>query len=789
MILAGLLTGPSLARPAQDIEEFLRRAAAVSTENEAREVYKEGIDLANTAGVDAREVLEGVYEVTKQISNANYRAGVVLRLAPLYVAALEYQPLAKRLDATAPLLTRAGATFPHVEAWRAKVRVLLGDYAGALEAVESADRALDEGVEVRKHKISDRGCRARLAGIAGEAELFQGRLTDSGRRFTTERELVEALVEEAAADPRASSLPSEFSMYIHQVTHAVTVDNYDRAEHWIDRGLGHTELIGAYPRLRPYFLLHRGLCESTRLSYNPGLDLDPVSTFDRVLADASAQLSDKQEADTFRAFELLRRGELEQARDSIRAYRRRQAGAGSAVPTRLDVEVFVLALETLLDVEQGLKASEDLSRLEDAIGELRAQWKPGTGGLTFSRTRAAIGIWMELVMRTEPGVAGRRKVFEAMLEIESGGTLAKELGVGPTTLEDLAAHLPPRGGFLFYFRAARRSHAFLLDEGGLHYAPLATRDQIEKARSSFLPALLRGDAAEEEGARLARELLPGSLLEPIAGLDSLTVAGLDRLGYVPFECLPFGEGSRLGLEVAVGYVPSLVLVPVLPEPEVGDLASRRIVVLGGAPPGEPRGAGKKGRKQVEIPFGSDELEELTESYEEGSVIGLLGEKATPAALTEALADGAHLLHLIAHGVRDNQRDVPAGLQLAADGDDPGRLWAEQLDAIRVPFLVVLSSCGAGRGPVLVGDPASTTLEGALLRQGAGAVLWSRGDVEFHANLALMIEFHQHLAEGATIAEALRRARVALAGDGKGRAPRDWGMLHASGTVHRSLIGP
>ena len=129
------------------------------------------------------------------------------------------------------------------------------------------------------------------------------------------------------------------------------------------------------------------------------------------------------------------------------------------------------------------------------------------------------------------------------------------------------------------------------------------------------------------------------------------------------------------------------------------------------------------------------------------------------AATEALRLGsqADLLAILGHGRYDLLRARPASVELA-----DGFLGCEELERLDLPPVLCLLSCGAARGPRVVGDAGTAHLGGAALVGGAEAVLLADTDVEVEPTLALFEAFLGGLRAGEAPDEALRQARLAIA---------------------------
>jgi len=181
-----------------------------------------------------------------------------------------------------------------------------------------------------------------------------------------------------------------------------------------------------------------------------------------------------------------------------------------------------------------------------------------------------------------------------------------------------------------------------------------------------------------------------------------------------------------------------------------------------------------------LPFSAADREQLTRPYPPGDVRTFIGTEATRARLESEELCRSSVLQLFVHGVADPGRERPAGLVLAPAPGDDGLLWCEDLARLHLPPLVVLSACGAARGPVRRGEDGLTNLGGAALSAGARCVILARGDLEVAATLKMMAVFHVRLRAGDSPAEALRLARKALAADPQWSHPFYHALLQVVG---------
>jgi CHAT domain-containing protein len=92
-------------------------------------------------------------------------------------------------------------------------------------------------------------------------------------------------------------------------------------------------------------------------------------------------------------------------------------------------------------------------------------------------------------------------------------------------------------------------------------------------------------------------------------------------------------------------------------------------------------------------------------------------------------------------------------------------------------LVVLSSCDSSVGNS-IGGVGVRGLTSAFLIAGAGAVVGSLWPVESSATADLMLEFHQYVAGGMPIAEALRQAQLTMMAEQS--HPYYWSAFNVTG---------
>jgi CHAT domain-containing protein len=131
--------------------------------------------------------------------------------------------------------------------------------------------------------------------------------------------------------------------------------------------------------------------------------------------------------------------------------------------------------------------------------------------------------------------------------------------------------------------------------------------------------------------------------------------------------------------------------------------------------------------------------------------------------------GHHPVHLATHVARADTRATVAPVGLVTSGG--GFLSADEIArcAPRLPLLV-LAACGSADGETIDGLGARGLAQAALDGGTRAAVvtLWPIADA---AGRVASVAFHAALLDGASPAEALRRARSAL--ERAGAPPSEW----------------
>jgi hypothetical protein len=401
---------------------------------------------------------------------------------------------------------------------------------------------------------------------------------------------------------------------------------------------------------------------------------------------------------------------------------------------------------------------------------------------------------MRLDLLLEKGRAGVERALSRLLSAGATGTLARKLAAPAASLSEVRAGLIGTAkdrAILVYFPAPDRTHLFVVDHDSTEHFPLAAADYIEAARYEAERTLRRpakGSARdrlvrEREAAlaELCRQLLPQEVLVRLKERTRWTIVGEDLLGPVPFEALA-PDGAYLGTTHAIVHLPSLPI-------------GLRLAVRARREVRTSAGAGVAAVVLLSPPLGSDRS--LTDA-QIGEMLGaypsktkeIAGGPAAGLATLRRASPVVRVAQVFAHGHYDESRERPAGMLLAPpEGQESSFVGSEEVELLDAPPLVVLTVCGAARAPKRRGDAGAADLAGAFLSAGdrARCVVQSAYDLDVDSARELSIHFHAALVGGDSPAEALRKARAALARDPDFADPFHHALIGVVGLGHEPIF--
>lgn len=360
-----------------------------------------------------------------------------------------------------------------------------------------------------------------------------------------------------------------------------------------------------------------------------------------------------------------------------------------------------------------------------------------------------------------------------------------------------------------YHLGSARSHAWVVDAGGITVHELPPAAEIERLAGSWHTLLSAGRAGRStaERERLEREmeatgaLLAAAIVEPLAarlGGRRLLVVPDGALHYVPFAALPLpGSAEPLLARYEIAYLPSASVLATLRSHGKAQRSGPSIAVF--ADPvfssDDPRLTGRAQRIARNAPVTRDEqrrlpngfLPRLRFSRKEAEAIVSAAKDATFEALDfdaskETLAATPlreyPIIHFATHGALDTEHPELSGLVLSLF-DANGRkrdgflrlheIYNLDLDA----ELVVLSACETALGKEVHGEGLIGITRG-FMYAGAERVVSSIWKIDDRASARLMARFYERLlATGASPSAALRDAQLAMWRETRWRDPHYW----------------
>ncbi|MEL6430871.1 MAG: CHAT domain-containing protein [Planctomycetota bacterium] len=683
----------------------------------------------------------------------------------------------------------------YVEAMRADALRVEGRLNEALDALEAADLALEEGPCAPS-------IAALLLSVAVKAEIDLGRLDRVGEHVDAAIELershpddLDVALCRRLAEVRlahASNRPRQLDARVADLEHALV--RVDRTDARAVRALATAYALRAIGTARA-----AGSPEEMRAA----------------LAGVEASLAERGDTAARRADRLsleLERARLEQALggDARPAVERLLADlarlSSPLARARVAAEVHAFA-RRIEDAPAREHAREHLLEAARASMRVWAEIDSGPGGVGFLQHAGRRFVLAELIESELDGNGGAAGALERLIEFDPCHTTAQRLGhlrasaglrTDAVDLATLAAVvkdadaqllvLAPSGAWtdLFVVNGPEAVRHARFDAGSPEHEALGQGAQGGGALRAYARWLAQAPARRAERrddptgpARALGDALLATLARDGSDERPLWVVGWEPRPFVPLASLPTGTGPPLGLRFPLVHS-----------------ATCSELVWSDEPARQARG-------QTDDPFvlfslaGDAQRGEIKLSNREAADLlraaganaqHIAGRNATPQRFAGALACGADVLALWTHGDFTAGERWPARLLLERAGNGSGSVDAGELaDALegvplqRVPRVVFLATCGADRGHRRAGDPIAGRTTGVLLASGIGSVVAARGELHRNATATLLTEFtRQHRSLGADTARALLEARRAVARDERFDDPHYWGPLSLYG---------
>ena len=513
-----------------------------------------------------------------------------------------------------------------------------------------------------------------------------------------------------------------------------------------------------------------------------------------------------------------REGEAKTLRDIASVYLRGPPGR-----TRIAVAYYDSAAAVLASIAE--RAGGDQNRVsyaEQQVG-LFADWslaslalsaeigpaasaKAGLAAAERGRAQALLNLMQQSASAAKGSVGSSAAITPVGADLaQEGARLAKSVGrTGSTALvyllagDTLLTWLIDSTGDVSVFRAKVTADelagevAALRTGLGADWAAVRSRvamagtGDLDPVQQTVAGRQAAGPRGTQAARRLSEWLIPPTLREKLPVAGELVIIPHGSLNLLPFAALPADvSGEPLGVRYSLRYAPSLATLAELADSggRPAPLPDATTVVVGN--PLMPRVRSTEGK---EIPLGPLLAAEGEARWVAGrfGVTALHGAAATEAEIKRLLPN-ASLVHLATHGYAysTDARVRDSFIALAPSPGEDGLLTVgELLDAVPSlrAELVVLSACQTGLGDLKQAE-GTVGMQRALLAKGARSALVSLWSVSDEATAKLMRSFYTHWQNGASKADALRRAQAEVRGQPGSpyHHPRFWAAFVLVGT--------
>ncbi|MCA8965917.1 MAG: CHAT domain-containing protein [Planctomycetes bacterium] len=391
--------------------------------------------------------------------------------------------------------------------------------------------------------------------------------------------------------------------------------------------------------------------------------------------------------------------------------------------------------------------------------------------------------WLDALV-LEPDAAAEAILWRTE-EFASLGTLSRRLGGKAAAFTDLLDLRPERGGVLSITLGPHTATLVLVDQQtSVHEVELDVtfwRDAV-----SLLRAVDEGPRRGQDvdfvrglATRVAARLLPDAVRARLANWRSLVLIGSEQAAAM-VQAMPW-QDSWLCLRMAITHAPSVSLATALrqrSQARAGADAATDLCVFA-----DPKlGTATCRRWGVEpLRVEPGRLASLSAAFPRERVVSFVGDQATAAAFADPRVKAARLLCILGHGTQDFELERSACLLVAGSDPAAAALDSVAIERFEVPPIVLLGVCEAAAGPERRGDDGAQHLGGAFLSAGANCVVLAPGRLALGATRELLSAGLRHWRGGASMAEAVRLARVEVAASAERAHPYYFAGLRVFGS--------
>ncbi len=475
----------------------------------------------------------------------------------------------------------------------------------------------------------------------------------------------------------------------------------------------------------------------------------------------------------------------------------------SADDSRNRDELVCSAIDTYLTVRSGADRARIEAKLEPLLEDYErlSVWlaarpieEAGSAIGYYDRETAVFGALLEALPALD-GEAGLARAVESIARMQTLSRLNRRIEASSCSIEDVrqAILVDEEHGILMLQHAPVQTggaRILAIDRDGIVAASIGSIDVWRAWTQRLVEPLRSTSPLGAEWSALSKafleELLPGPIRETFDRWTKVTVVGFEGELWFPFECLDL-DGSWLGTVKAVDHLASLPLGvrlkrrdESLPPRDASDL------LLLAAPTHSP--AARAEFPDLEpLRLSDEQIRSMTSGFPQEAAAVLRGDAASLDEL-RVRTEPVSVLQVLAHGVPASDSDPAPGILLAS-GDPASTGVLRTADVPTIPAgIVTLLSCGTGQGAPRVMEGGLNNLAGECLLNGARSVVFSHEPLLAAPTVKLMAVATDELARGTSPAEAMRRARAALADAGI-TDPRLHSTLRVWGVGHRPVVLP
>ena len=366
----------------------------------------------------------------------------------------------------------------------------------------------------------------------------------------------------------------------------------------------------------------------------------------------------------------------------------------------------------------------------------------------------------------------------------------------PVSLARLQKSLRSDESLVEYVTDAKSSYAIEIDSAVVRIHRLPSRNEIDKLTRDYVSAIKEKADSDTAGrAIFDRVVSPALSRHP----KTLIVVPDGSLHLVPFASLRDGNGQDLMKSIAIVSAPSATIFEDLRSTGERSPASKPFLGIAYSPVARNSGGSQPITSLNSVPgvrpakaltplaYVDEEISAAAQVFG-GASITLQSDSAYESKLKSEPLNDFKIIHIAAHAIADSVEPDRASLVFGpGPGAEDGFWQAREIRNSRLSAdLVTLSACDTGVGR-LQGEEGVMNLARAFLAAGAKTVVASMWSANDRSIATLMRHFYRHIADGDTIAEALRNAQLDILSEfGNDVQPYYWAGFTVIGDGTRKI---